>query len=83
MHTLRTTYLEAMNEILIYLKKPPDQGICMKQNKTNTIIGYSYVDCANSYDRKSTTRYCTFVGENLMTWKSKKHNMIARSSVKT
>lgn len=30
--------------------------------------------------RRSTTRYCTLVGGNLVTWKSKKHHVIARSS---
>jgi hypothetical protein len=44
------------------------------------IVGYSDVDWAGSYDRKSTTGYCTFVGGNLVTWKSKKQNVIARSS---
>jgi hypothetical protein len=34
-------------------------------------------------DRKSTTGFCTFVGGNLVTWKSKKQNIIARSSAET
>ena len=32
-------------------------------------------------DRRSTSSYFTFVGGNLVTWKSKKHNVVARSSV--
>ena len=32
-------------------------------------------------DRRSTSGYFTFVGSNLVTWKSKKQNVIARSSV--
>ena len=31
-------------------------------------------------DRRSTSGYCTFVRENLVTWKSKKHNVVVRSS---
>ena len=31
-------------------------------------------------DRKSTTSYCTFIGGNLVTWKSINQNMIAHSS---
>ena len=34
-------------------------------------------------DRRSTSGYFTFVGGNLVTWKSKKQNVIARSSAKT
>ena len=43
--------------------------------------GYCDADRAgNEIDRKSTTGYCTFVGGNLVTWKSKKQSVIARSS---
>jgi len=42
--------------------------------------GYSDADWAGSFDRKSTTGFCTFVGGNLVTWKSKKQNVVARSS---
>ena len=33
-------------------------------------------------DRRSTTKYCTFLGENLVTWRSKKQSLVARSSAK-
>ena len=33
-------------------------------------------------DRRSISRYCTFVGGNLVTWQSKKQNVIAWSSAK-
>ena len=32
-------------------------------------------------DKRSTTGYCTFLGGNLVTWKSKKQSVVARSSV--
>jgi hypothetical protein len=35
---------------------------------------------AESYDRKSTTGFCTFVGRNLVIWTSKKQNIVSRSS---
>jgi hypothetical protein len=54
----------------------------MKRNNTNTICDYSNADWAGSFDRKSTTDFCTFVGGNLVTWKSKKQNVMARSSAK-
>lgn len=34
----------------------------------------------NVVDRRSLSGYCTFVGENLVTWRSKKHNVVNRSS---
>ncbi|KAI3445697.1 hypothetical protein Pfo_002362 [Paulownia fortunei] len=33
-------------------------------------------------DRRSTTGCCTFLGGNLVTWRSKKQSMVARSSAK-
>jgi hypothetical protein len=53
----------------------------MKYNNFNEICGYIDADWARSFDQKSTTGYCTFVGGNLAIWKSKKQNVIARSSV--
>ena len=32
-------------------------------------------------DRRSTSGYCSFVSGNLVTWGSKKQNVVARSSV--
>lgn len=34
-------------------------------------------------DRKSTTGYCPFLGENLVTWKSKRQNIVTKSSVES
>jgi len=42
---------------------------------------YTDVDDARSIvDRRSTTGYCKFLGGNLVTWRSKKQNVVARSS---
>jgi hypothetical protein len=67
MHAPRTPHLEAINRILRYLKGTPGKEVWMKNNNSNEICGYSDVDWAGSYDRKSTTGYCTFVGGNLVT----------------
>jgi Reverse transcriptase (RNA-dependent DNA polymerase) len=80
MHAPRTSHLSAIDRILRYLKCTPGQGIWMRKNDSNDVIGFSDADWAGSYDRKSTTGFCTFVGGNLVTWKSKKQNVVARSS---
>lgn len=44
---------------------------------------YSDADWAGSIcDRRSTSRCCTFVERNLITWRNKKQNVITRSSAK-
>ncbi|CAL2268732.1 unnamed protein product [Prunus armeniaca] len=45
------------------------------------IEAYTDADWAGSVsDRRSTTGYCMFVGGNLVTWRSKKQSVVARSS---
>ena len=80
MHTPRTPHLEVINRILKYLKGTPGKEILMKNNNFNTLCDYFNADWADSFDRKSTTGFCTFVDENLVTWKIKKQNVVARSS---
>ena len=46
------------------------------------VEGHSDADWAGSSDRKSTSGYFTFVGGNLVTWKSKKQKVVALSSGK-
>ena len=72
--------MDAINRILRYLKGTPGKGIWMRRNKTYDVCGYSDADWAGAFDRKSTTGFCVFVGGNLVTWKSKKQNVVARSS---
>ena len=50
-------------------------------NNILEICGFTDADWAgNITDRKSTSGYFTFVGGNLVTWKSKKQKVVARSS---
>ena len=46
-----------------------------------TLEAYKDADYAGSIDdRRSTSKYCTFLRGNLVTWRSKKQNVVARSS---
>ncbi|CAN6676787.1 unnamed protein product [Malus baccata var. baccata] len=81
MHAPTIAHLCVVKRKLRYLKGSFGRGILMKRNGNTTIMGYTDTDWAgNSLDRKSTTGFCTFVGGNLVTWRSKKQSVIARSS---
>ncbi|BBG95254.1 HXXXD-type acyl-transferase family protein [Prunus dulcis] len=55
-------------------------GIEVARSK-HDVEGYTDADWASSAtDRHSTSGYFTFVGGNLVTWRSKKQNVVARSS---
>jgi len=55
-----------------------------KKHEHVHIFGYSdSVYAGDRGDRKFTTGYCIFVGDNLVTWRSKKQDIVSRSSAET
>ena len=52
------------------------------ENRGHTqIVGYCDVDWAGSpADRRSTLGYCVFIGGKLTSWKSRKQDVVAKSS---
>ena len=81
MHCPYEDHLEAAYRILRYLKSCPGKGLLFKKGENRTIEAFTDADWAGSVtDRKSTSGYCTYVWGNLVTWRSKKQNVVARSS---
>ena len=73
MHDPREPHLQAAYRVLHYLKGNPGKGILFKKNNTLALEAYTDADYAGSLvDRRSTTGYCTFLGGNLVTWRSKR-----------
>ncbi|KAH9766022.1 hypothetical protein KPL70_002047 [Citrus sinensis] len=82
MHNPGEQHMKAVMRILRYLKTNPGKGILFSKNEDySNIEVYTDADWAGSVsDRHSTSGYFTFVGGNLVTWRSKKQHVVARSS---
>ncbi|CAL5338710.1 unnamed protein product [Camellia sinensis] len=81
MQSPKEAHQEAVFKILRYLKGSPGKGLLFKPSEQKEVAIFTDADWAGSIeDRRSTTGYCTFVWGNLVTWKSKKQNVVARSS---
>ncbi|XP_031106257.1 uncharacterized protein LOC116010903 [Ipomoea triloba] len=78
------THWDAAVRIVKYLKGAPRKGILYADDGHTGVEVFSDADWAGSPDdRRSTTRYCVFVGGNLVSWKSKKQSVVARSSAES
>ncbi|XP_068329675.1 uncharacterized mitochondrial protein AtMg00810-like [Pyrus communis] len=83
MHAPTLGHMHIVKRILQYLKGSFGRGLFMKKNDSTAIMGYTDADWeGNSLDCKSTRGFCTFVGGNLVTWRSKKQSVVARYSAK-
>ncbi|WJZ83765.1 hypothetical protein VitviT2T_003420 [Vitis vinifera] len=82
MRNPREQHMNAAMRILRYLKNAPGKGILFVKNVDHQSIEvYTDADWVGAVDdRQSTFGYFTFVGGNLVTWKSKKQNVVSRSS---
>ncbi|KAI5328355.1 hypothetical protein L3X38_027752 [Prunus dulcis] len=80
MHSPSDDHMAAVMRILSYLKSAPGRGLLFLKNGHLDLEGYTNTDYArNITDRHSTSGYFTFVGGNLVTWCSKKQNVVSRS----
>ena len=82
MHNPREQHMNAVMHILRYLKSAPRKEILFTKNvDCQSVDAYTDSDWAGAIDdRQSTSGYFTFVGGNLVTWRSKIQNVVARSS---
>lgn len=81
MHNPSERHMSAVNRILAYLKFSPSKGMMFSRHGHLDIVGYRDSDFSGSkLDKKSTSGYLSFVGGNLVTWRSKKQNVVSLSS---
>ncbi|KAK9048756.1 hypothetical protein SSX86_032277 [Deinandra increscens subsp. villosa] len=81
MHAPRTSHMHALKRILRYLKGTIGYGLTIQRSLGHSLIAYTDADWAGCPDtRRSTSGYCVYLGDNLLSWSSKRQPTLSRSS---
>jgi hypothetical protein len=73
MHDPCECHLTAVKRILRYLQGTLDHGLLFRRISMSDLIVYTDADLAGCPDtRRSTSGYTVFLGDNLVSWSSKR-----------
>ena len=78
----KETHLSAVKRIIKYASGITYSGIWYSFDTNPSLVGFYDLDWAgNAEDRKSISSGCFFLGNNLVSWFSKKYNSISLSTL--
>ena len=78
----KESHMTALKRIIKYVKTTAEFGVWYSKDTSDVLAGYLDADWVrNANDRKSTSGGCFYVGNNLVSWMSKKQNSISLSTV--
>jgi hypothetical protein len=81
MHDPREPHLTAVKRLLRYVQGTVDLGLFLGRTSPSVLTVYTDADWAGCPDtRKSTSGYAVFLGDNLVSWSSKRQQTMLRSS---
>ena len=77
----RVPHMRAATRILQYIKGTPGQGVFFPVESDLQLKTFCYADWVGCPDtKKSLTGSCVFLGDALISWRSKKHDVVSTSS---
>ncbi|KAK1420492.1 hypothetical protein QVD17_22136 [Tagetes erecta] len=81
MHAPRTSHFNALKRILRYIQGTINFGLTLSKSGISSLIAYTDADWGGCPDtRHSTSGYCVYMGDNLLSWSSKRQSTMSRSS---
>jgi len=81
MHDPREPHLALVKRILRYVKGTLTSGLQIGISSVDSLTAYSDADWAGCPDsRRSTSGYCVYLGDTLVSWSSKRQTTVSRSS---
>ena len=73
--------MNALKRILRYIQGTLTYGLHLYPSSTSTLVSYTDADWGGCPDtRRSTSGYCVFLGDNLVSWSSKRQPTMSRSN---
>ena len=81
MSSPRHLHLVAVRRIIHYLRGSPTRGLFFPTDTSLQLVAYSDADWAGCLDTpRSTTGWCMFLGDALISWRCKKQDRVSKSS---
>jgi hypothetical protein len=81
MHDPRTQHMTALKRIIPYIKGTITHGLHLSPSSVDKLTTYTDADWGGCPDtRRSTSGYCVYLGDNLVSWSAKRQPTLSRSS---
>ncbi|GJV77739.1 ribonuclease H-like domain-containing protein [Tanacetum coccineum] len=81
MHDPREPHLATLKRVLCYIRGTLDHGLQLHVSSTSQLNAYTDADWAGCLvTQRSTSGYCVFLGDNLLSWSAKRQVTLSCSS---
>ena len=80
-HDPRAEHMTALHRILRYVKGTLDHGLQLYKSSISFLLSYTDADWGGCPDtHHSTSGYCVFLGDNLISWSAKRQPTVSKSN---